>query len=97
MNEQYTVKHTSEHLDYHGIYELCVQALDLRIQKLEVELFMGERLNPMIYHQSETEIPLVESAELYELEGNVHTIKKTLVRIQKKAEESKQLGDLFDL
>lgn len=51
----------------------------------------------MIYHHSETEIPLIESAELYELESNVHTIKKTLVRIQKKADESKQQGDLFDL
>lgn len=58
---------------------------------------MGEKLNPMIYHHSETEIPLVESAELLELEGNVHAIKKTLVRIQKKADESKQQGDFFDL
>lgn len=58
---------------------------------------MGEKLNPMIYHHSETEIPLIESAELYELESNVHTIKKTLVRIQKKADDSKQQGDLFDL
>ena len=31
------------------------------------------------------------------MEGNVHTIKKTLVRIQRKAEESKLQGDLFDV
>jgi hypothetical protein len=73
-----------------------VEAVDLRNPILLVELFMGERLNPMIYHHTETEIPLVEAVELFELEENVQGIKKALVRLSGQMEKSKEQGDSFD-
>lgn len=67
-SEPQVVKHTSEHLEYHAYYELCIEAEDIRRKELLVELFMGERMNPLVYQNGEGQPPLVEVGELIEVE-----------------------------
>lgn len=50
-NDPYVVKHTSEQVEYDGHYQICLEVVDIRTSSsLLVELFMGERLNPVLYH-----------------------------------------------
>lgn len=95
-NDPHVIKHTSNHLEFHAYYELCVNALDIRSPMLLVELFMGERMNPIIYHNEEGGIPLVEAAELVEVEEKTRVIKRILVGLEAEAVRSKEEGDLFD-
>ena len=74
-----------------------MEAIDIRTPTLLVELFMGERLNPALYHNELGQLPLVESTELIELEQKIQAIKRTLVKLQEKAQVSKGQGETFDL
>jgi hypothetical protein len=43
------VKHTSEKYSIDGFYKICINVMDDRNDELLMELFIGEKLNPMMY------------------------------------------------
>ena len=49
-NDPYVVKHTSDQVEYDGHYQICLEVVDIRTPSLLIELFMGEKLNPVLYH-----------------------------------------------
>jgi hypothetical protein len=95
-NDPIVIKHTSEHMQFDGSYQLCVDALDIRAPELLVELFMGERLNPAIYSSDSSRLPLVEVAELLQVEEKVQVIKRALIRLGQAAKGTQEQGDVFD-
>jgi len=57
---------------------------------------MGEKMNPIIYHDSEIGAPLVEAVELLDVQEKVQLIKNSLVGLSIQAIGSKEQGDNFD-
>jgi hypothetical protein len=61
-----------------------------------VEVFIGEKLNPIIYEHSDHPLPLVEAQELLDLDLTVQSIRRGLVKSQQHAKAIRKSGDGLD-
>lgn len=55
------VKHTSESAELDGSYEICFEVLANNNDQLLVEVFIGEKLNPLLYGDGDDVLPLIQS------------------------------------
>ena len=55
------IKHTGEMVEYDGTYELCIEAVSIASSNLLINMHIGEKLNPALYHNEMSQLPLVES------------------------------------
>lgn len=86
------VKHTSSQQDYQGSYEVCVEMLDNENENVIIEVFMGERLNPIIFEHSDSPLPLIQSQDLIDLDLTAQSIKRSLVKSRTFSQKNRESG-----
>lgn len=55
------MKHTSESAEMEGSYEICFDVIANNNEQLLIEVFIGEKLNPLLYSDGEDVLPLIQS------------------------------------
>lgn len=61
------------------------------------EIFIGEKLNPIMYEHSEISLTLTSSEELLDLDLNVQSIRRSLVKTQVHMKNVKKHGDSLEV
>lgn len=57
------------------------------------EIFIGEKLNPIMYEHSEVPLYLTTSQEILDLDLNVQSIRRSLIKTQIHTKSVKKHGD----
>jgi hypothetical protein len=57
---------------------------------------MGERLNPIIFEHSESQLPLIESRDLIDLDLTAQSIKRSLIKSRGYYRSNREKGELLD-
>lgn len=61
-----------------------------------LEIFIGEKLNPLLYSDGDDVLPLIQAEELIDLDLKVQNIRKSIGWSRKLLMESKDLGDRLE-
>lgn len=61
------------------------------------EIFIGEKLNPIMYEHSEIPLTLTSSEDLLDLDLNVQSIRRSLVKTQVHMKNVKKHGDSLEV
>jgi hypothetical protein len=94
--EPHVIKHTSDSMSMEGSYEICYHVLQNSNEELLLEIFIGERMNPLLYSEGEDVLPLIQAEELIDLDLKVQNIRKSLGWSRQLLNESRQLGDSLE-
>ena len=65
-------------------------------EKVIIEVFMGEKLNPIIFEHSDSPLPLIESQHLIDLDLTAQSIKRSLVKSRTFSQANRESGELLD-
>ncbi len=61
-----------------GSYEICFNVMQDSNEQLLLEIFIGEKINPLLYSDGEDVLPLIQAEELIDLDLKVQTIRKSI-------------------
>jgi hypothetical protein len=61
-----------------------------------IEVFMGEKLNPIIFEHSDSPLPLIESQDLIDLDLTAQSIKRSLVKSRTFSQKNRESGEKLD-
>jgi hypothetical protein len=89
----FVIKHTSDSVSMDGSYEICFDVLHDANEQLLLEIFIGERLNPLLYSEGDDVLPLIQAEELIDLDLKIQNIRKSIGWSRKLLNESRDLGD----